>query len=382
MTTVLRPRTAKAFENYGVWLVVLPPLIVLVLPALLVTLVLDASRVAEFYGMLLERGNVIKFLIPIAVLLPATLAFIAAVSRSKLELSDTGVRFVSGLPGFLKAQADWEARWDEMESVSLETPPMGHPLTAYLQINASAFRRLAPWQWIDASKEVPKANLGLLLLGRKQHFRRLIAETPLVLAFQTAGKLTPQPIDAIDENAIQHADLPSKLIAAVFVSAVAYFIGDSYFGLEEYYVGKLPWQWYFALGLFAAAVAWLALNAGKSSAIQAPFIALLFGGGIALAAHPGLLRLNAWLDTEGLVRYEYTLGAGDTWSTPTGAPDLVFDIDSRYWDQFQVGAKKAFEIRQGGLGFAQVNMAPIYAEQRAFYAEKEVSLATDESQDP
>ena len=48
-------------------------------------------------------------------------------------------------------------------------------------------------------------------------------------------------------------------------------------------------------------------------------------------------------------------------------PDLVFDISSEYWDQYAPGDTKSFELRFGGLGFYQVNMVPVYAEQRAFY---------------
>jgi hypothetical protein len=60
----------------------------------------------------------------------------------------------------------------------------------------------------------------------------------------------------------------------------------------------------------------------------------------------------------------------------------VFDIDSRYWNQFEPGDVKDFQLREGGLGFAQINMAPIYAEQRAFYSDASLSLVSDQRQDP
>ena len=83
---------------------------------------------------------------------------------------------------------------------------------------------------------------------------------------------------------------------------------------------------------------------------------------------PFLLRANAWTDPIGLQDYSYTLAAQDTWVAAEDVPDLVFDIGSDYWEQFEPGDSKSFELRFGGLGFYQINMLPVYAEQRAFYA--------------
>ena len=62
-----------------------------------------------------------------------------------------------------------------------------------------------------------------------------------------------------------------------------------------------------------------------------------------------------------------TLADADTWVAEEEVPDLVFDISSEYWEQFTPGDTKSFELRFGGLGFYQINMNAIYAEQRAFY---------------
>ncbi len=384
MDQVLRPRFAKTFEDYGVWLLVLPPLALLILPALLLTMFVDYSEVAAFYSSLLAKDKLFDLVLPIVILFPLTIAFLLAFGRSRIELSDNGIRFVTGLPGFLARQTDWELSWDEMESVTLKPQPLSHPLTAAIQIrSAGAPRRLVAWQWIVPGDPPIKTDRGSLLFGRKQRYQSLLEMTPLVRAFQAQGKLTEYSAgDEAVEDSLQNADLPSKVIAGLFVAAIAYFIVDSFFGLEEYYVGIPPWQWLFVIGLFGAIAAWLALNSGRTRLAQASLIAILFGGGMAMAAYPGLLRLNAWLDPNGLVNYEYTLGSNDTWSTTAGAPDLIFDIDSRYWKQFEPGDVKDFQVRDGGLGFAQVNMAPIYVEQRAFYAEPNLSLATDQGQDP
>ncbi len=40
-----------------------------------------------------------------------------------------------------------------------------------------------------------------------------------------------------------------------------------------------------------------------------------------------------------------------------------------YWAQFESGSIHHFELRKGGLGFYQLNMAPVYAAMKEFYRE-------------
>ena len=77
--------------------------------------------------------------------------------------------------------------------------------------------------------------------------------------------------------------------------------------------------------------------------------------------------MNAWTDPIGPQTYRYTLAERDVRAAEEDVPDLVFDISSDYWDQFEPGDARSFELRRGGLAFYQVNMRPVYAEQREFY---------------
>jgi hypothetical protein len=135
MDKVLRPKFAQAFEDYGVWLLVLTPLSLLLLPVLVITLLTSYSEVVAFYGALLEKDNFFNLILPVIILLPLFMGFVGVISRARVELSETGIRFVSGLPGFLAEQADWELRWDEMESVALKAQPISHALTAAIQVH-------------------------------------------------------------------------------------------------------------------------------------------------------------------------------------------------------------------------------------------------------
>jgi hypothetical protein len=89
---------------------------------------------------------------------------------------------------------------------------------------------------------------------------------------------------------------------------------------------------------------------------------------VGLALYPGLLRLNEATDSEGLRDCEYRLTAYVVFSpVDSQLPVLEFDKDGQYWRQFALGTTHKFELRKGGLGFYQVNMAPVYAKLREYY---------------
>ena len=153
----------------------------------------------------------------------------------------------------------------------------------------------------------------------------------------------------------------------LFVGLVLYFILDMYFGFGEYYAGAVPWHLFAAAGVCGLGLAATMLHIAGHLSSQGKLIAMLFGAGAGMASYPFLLRVNAWTDPAGLQAYSYTLGSDDTWVARADVPDLVFDIGSDYWNQFGPGDSKSFELRRGGLGFYQINMRPVYAEQRVFY---------------
>lgn len=367
---ILRNRIADLFEHHGKWLLIGPPLVLLALPAVVISLLLDPEKVFAFYAELLSRDKLADLALPSLLIVPVIWTVFRIAAQSRVELTDSGIRFASGVPEWLRTQTDWELSWGDIQSVELQRPPFAHPLNTIVVFNSGGtLRRLQPWQWVTSDTE--KVKLGQMVRGRSKKQHALIAKTPLVTELRSRGKLPAEPNKApVAENDLRRAGKASITVAVAFVGAVAYFILDSYFGLQEYYAGTPPWQWHFAIGLIATVMVWLALNQAKPGSAEALLVALLFGAGMGLAAYPGLLRLNAWLDQAGLVSHEYTLGQSDTWTTSGEPPDLVFDIGSRYWNQFEPGQVKTFQVRRGGLGFYQINMAPIYQEQKAFYAAK------------
>lgn len=51
----------------------------------------------------------------------------------------------------------------------------------------------------------------------------------------------------------------------------------------------------------------------------------------------------------------------------TGLPVIEFRQGIEYWRQFRPGAPYTLHLRRGGLGFYQLDLAPVYAATRAFY---------------
>ncbi|NNC65079.1 MAG: hypothetical protein HKN84_09860 [Gammaproteobacteria bacterium] len=292
--------------------------------------------------------------------------------RGRIELRESGIAFRSELPEPLQfLQPDWDCAWGQVQDAKLVRPMLTNPMMLQLTFSASGkTTTLLPWQWVDANDDHGSfAEIFRAARKRKRELEQLVRQSPLIKAFEQREKLDPEePVapptapDGINASKIAQA------VAVVFVALVLYFIFDMYFGLGEYYAGTTPWHLFAIVAVCGLGLAAVMLNAAGHLSSEGKLIAMLFGIGAGLASYPFLLRVNAWTDSVGLQAYSYTLGTADTWVAEEDVPDLVFDIGSGYWNQFEPGDSKSFELRRGGLDFYQVNMQPVYAEQRAFYA--------------
>jgi hypothetical protein len=96
----------------------------------------------------------------------------------------------------------------------------------------------------------------------------------------------------------------------------------------------------------------------------------MFGIGIGLISYPLSIHANQWTDNKGLVSYTYELRESRRWyPIDSDMPVLTFDLRSQYWEQFPVGEQKRFELRDVAFGYHQINMTPIFEEQKKFYDE-------------
>jgi len=350
-------------------------LIVLVIATLgIPVMAIDFSELSEFFDALTGEDRQ-EFTKLVALVLGAVFIgplIIRVSTRGRIEIRESGIAFRSELPELLQSmQPDWDYTWGQVQDARLVRPMLTNPLMLPLQFSADGRTvTLIPWQWVDAAAE--KGSLAeTLSVGRKRkrELEKLVRQSPLITAFEQRGKLdVGDPIAPPAQAGGINASKTAQAVAVLFVALVLYFIIDMYFGFGEYYAGVAPWHFFVSFAVCGLGLAATMLHVAGHLSSQGKLMAMLFGIGMGLASYPFLLRVNAWTDPIGLQAYRYILAERDTWVAEEGVPDLVFDISSEYWEQFEPGDSRSFELRRGGLDFYQVNMRPVYAEQREFYS--------------
>lgn len=158
-------------------------------------------------------------------------------------------------------------------------------------------------------------------------------------------------------------------IAALVVlfGAMAYALGDTFVNTETY--AETPLYLVYAGGALLAGVATLTwLRGAGIPRNESLGISVLMGLVVGFALYPGLLRINQFTDTRGLQTYAYHL-QDDLTLEPAHPelPELTFPGTREYWESLEPGSVHALQLRQGDLGFYQINMAPLYKKTRKFY---------------
>lgn len=158
-------------------------------------------------------------------------------------------------------------------------------------------------------------------------------------------------------------------VAGLFLFCVFYFIAETFFLAEEYYAARPPYVVIAVCAVLAAAGVFGILRwrepGGQSHAAYSVLAAIGFG----LALYSFLPRLNIWTGDDGPREYVYTLDDSYVWQPQVSSlpPLRLYLHASRWWKQYSPGANYTFHLRRGGLGFWQVNMARIYADQKRYY---------------
>lgn len=92
---------------------------------------------------------------------------------------------------------------------------------------------------------------------------------------------------------------------------------------------------------------------------------------IGISVYPAALRINQYTDKVGLNIQPYRVDSISGTLTPVNAELPHVEVDLRrmreYWEQFEEDSVYNVHIRKGGLGFYQINMAPIYKDSREYY---------------
>jgi hypothetical protein len=309
------------------------------------------------------------------VLLPLILIPLLLVARRmRIILNHTGIHFRSGIAARVKfLLPDWSVEWAELRGVSWQLTPGQYLASRLVLQTKQKIYRISPWHWVETGARVdgyfPKIKCT------KEEAGAILRRTGLVERVRrnyrgyrddTYYQARPPRFDLGFET----ADVTplTAMIAISFIALVFSFVIEIYFAASEFYAGGAPYRLIGVSALLGFLIALLALRHFEPQRQNSALYALLFGFGVGLAAYPFLVRVNAWTDSGGLHQYDYRLGVDYVWrSVLPGTPDLEMYLSgSPWWRQFMPGDGYTFELRKGGLGFWQVNMAPVYDAQKKY----------------
>ena len=155
----------------------------------------------------------------------------------------------------------------------------------------------------------------------------------------------------------------------VLLVLVAYLFTDLIINKESY-LETPPVMIFVAAGILAAALFsfWFIKNTVPIG--NALGLALLIGVITGAATYPALLRLNQLTDTVGLKQYHYIHVDGASFKPQDSSLPDIHLFEDKYWDSLPKDAEFIFNLRKGGLGFYQIDMAPIYKKTRLWYCLK------------
>jgi hypothetical protein len=252
-----------------------------------------------------------------------------------------------------------------------------NPRFAALELDSAlGKRKVFLWRWAaaDAALSAPAPDMrpwrerffDVRGRGDAAQAAREIEESPLIRFARHAGfaidtEALPRSDFSLESN--RHALAGAMLVIALLCYAIVDLAAN-----EEIYAVDPPLVLFAVGGAIAvlAGLLWFA-SAGVPRA-ETLGLSLLLGGAVGFAQYPGALRVNAATDSEGLRTYDYRLTSYVVFS-PLDArvPELSFPGDADYWGQFKLGTVHPFSLRKGGLGFYQVDMAPVHTKMRDYF---------------
>ncbi len=301
---------------------------------------------------------------------------LGARERERLVLTRSAIEYSSPLPAWLQfLYPNWSMSWGQVRALSLQPSKVNSTLQGVvLELATSAGkRRLAPYNWVDPESYQPPSPWKLVMQLRRYSTEDLAAQidtSPLMQYVRAALPNVPvkRPENLINASFAIEKNPSSLVVTAAFLFLIVYAVLDGGFLLHETYAQDPPYAAFAVAGAVAAMVSVFWMLRSQVPIAEGLVIALMTGCGLGVAAYPGALRLNALTDTEGLKTYQYTLTVGREFQPPVaGLPVLHFDSYYEYWAQFKAGSEYAFQLRQGGLGFYQLNLEPIEHAMREFY---------------
>lgn len=286
---------------------------------------------------------------------------------TKLVFDEFGISYSNGLPLFMKRNDnDWHISWAEIQKVShADSFHSARQIMLPLQIKLlNGIIEVIPIHWIN-----PKEKGNTLMFSgftfeqyKNNALIKIFSEKELIKVREPIQL----KIDGFDVTSS-----PITVFLTVVLGCSLFYIIFEFLAKPEFYIDSPPYKLIAILMSIAAVISFILMLLTDASALEKVSFALMITVAFGLVSHPLLLRINSFTDDKGLQTIDFVKSSIISWE-PKEENSLIPRVrfsykSSEYWRQFEQDDVKQFQIRKGGLGFYQINMKPIYEEQRIFY---------------
>jgi hypothetical protein len=229
---------------------------------------------------------------------------------------------------------------------------------------------LAPFSWVNRQGRDHRLGLKEAFVFARFDPEAVLERAPLMGALRARGLVAESrsetwSLASAGFDLTGHRGLVIQLV--LFFAAGFYAVFDTFVFAQYRPLEALPSLPFVAVtGAGALAVMMLGRGAPRAERLV---LGVLTVAALTAAVHPALLRVNALTATPQEVAYVAT-GAGRFEARDAGLPalDLSNEDVNEYWAQYPIGAEHPFTLLRGAGMFYQLDLAPLYARTRSFYA--------------
>lgn len=297
--------------------------------------------------------------------------------RDRLVIGPDSIAYQTPLPDWLPAiLAGWNLPWTRIKKAEIRLP-MGMAQPVLFLSDGTKSRKILVNAWVKMGEEKPKQKPSIQDLFRYREtlrapsFEEMMAhlgDSPLIQALRAHRVQIEYPGQAATGLMFDLQSHPrTKVAVVVLIGLLGYAAIDTFF-IDETYVENFQWTTWGVAGLITALLAQRWIDGPKIPKFVSFGLAAMVGLSVGVALYPGLLRLNQLTDNDGLQPHEYILrDYAQLEPIEDGLPTVRFNHYSDYWRQFPLDSTHFLYLRRGGLGFYQLDQAPLVDEMRAYY---------------
>ncbi len=345
----------------------------------------DADLPARLWRKLAENPEAILKALGGLLVIVAHLFIFYVLTNDRIAISAVGISYETPLPRwFPTALTGWNFPWTRIKTADVGLLlGMAQP---YLRLGDGLRqkRKIMIDTWVrpeDRPKAPSLRELFRLQQARRREMlgdmRARLEQSPLILVLRAHNISIGYPEEA---GAGLMFDLQShprtKAAVAVSLLLIFYTALDTFL-IDETYVENFQWTTWGVAGLIAALLAQRWIVGPKIPKVVSIGLAAMVGLSVGVALYPGLLRLNQLTDSSGLQPHEYILrDYAELEPVEDGLPTVRFNHYSEYWRQFPRDSSHRLYLRRGGLGFYQLDQAPLVDAMRAYYEKQSAATPT------